>query len=68
MSSSDEISEFVKDPIARIEEASNEEADEAPRQRGAKRIPDCWTRVINLQTDDLDDLKIYPIATDLLLE
>ena len=43
MSSDEEISEFNKDATARIEEESIEEAAEAPKRVGAKKIPDMWT-------------------------
>ena len=35
--------------------------------RGRKRIPECWTRVIRPSEDNIEDLKVYELASDLLL-
>ena len=36
-------------------------------QRGRPRIQECWTRVISMQQDDLDQPRLHVVATDLLL-
>ena len=36
-------------------------------QRGRPRIKECWTRVISLQQDNLDQPRLHVVATDLLL-
>ena len=51
MSSDDEISEFIRDPVERAEEDSIENPAAGPRQRGPPKIPDLWTRVISFSTD-----------------
>ena len=40
---------------------------ESATKRGRKMIPDQWTRVISLSTDNLNNLCTYPISTDLLV-
>ena len=54
--------------MERLDHESVEEPEVAPRGRGAPRLPEMWTRVISFKSDDLDDLKLFPIATDLLVE
>ena len=36
-------------------------------KRGRKRIPECWSRVINLRSDDLSNLQVFELAPDLTL-
>ena len=36
-------------------------------KRGRRRIPEKWSRVINLSTDDLCNLRVFELAPDLLL-
>ena len=36
-------------------------------KRGRKRLPEMWSRVINLSKDDLTNLKVYELAPDLLM-
>ena len=36
-------------------------------KRGRKRLPEQWSRVINLSKDDLTSLKVYELGPDLLL-
>lgn len=61
----DEISEPSKDPFDRLDDERQEEEEAVPGKRGAKKIPQQWTRVISLSTDNLQALDIYPIADDL---
>ena len=42
-------------------------SSEGRSSRGRPRIPECWTRVISFSHDNLDKVKIFPIATDLLI-
>ena len=37
------------------------------KSRGRKKIPEKWSRVINLRKDDINKLKVYDLAPDLLL-
>ena len=50
-------------------ESLNDSIDSAgtKSKRGRKRIPEQWSRVISLQHDDLNKLKTYELAPDLLL-
>ena len=68
MNIDEEISEFIQDPLERLDQESIEQEQAQPRGRGAPKIPEMWTRVISFSSDNLDNLKIYPIAPDLLLE
>ena len=63
----DEISEPPHDPYDGMDE-DNDDGEAGPKRgRGAPKIPDQWTRVVSMSTDNLQDLKVYPISTDLLL-
>jgi len=44
----------------------NAEVEEGTKK--SRRLPELWTRVISISTDNLTDLKLYPISTDLLIE
>ena len=37
------------------------------KSRGRKKIPERWTRVISLEQDDLENVKTYELASDLIL-
>ena len=63
----DEISEPPQDPYDAMDGDAIDEEVAGRRGRGAPKIPDQWTRVISMSTDNLQDLKIYPIASDLLI-
>ena len=39
----------------------------APSRRGRPTIPKQWTKVISLDFDDLDAIKVYQLASELLL-
>ena len=60
----DEISEVQNNPMDLADEENLEEEDAVRRGRGAPRIQEHWTRVISMSTDNLQELQIYPIATD----
>ena len=64
----EEVSEFVRDPKERHDQESLEEEKKEETKRGARRIPEMWTRIISFSTDNLQDLKIFPMATDLLVK
>ena len=68
MNIEEEISEFVQDPKELHDQESVEEDRDKGTKRGAPRVPEMWTRVISFSTDNLQDLKVFPIATDLLLK
>ena len=63
----DETSELARDPVDRNDNEAVEDQEARVENRGRKKIPDQWTRVISLSTDNLNESKIFPIATDLLL-
>ena len=41
--------------------------DSVKSKRGRPKIPTQWSRVISISADDLDDVKVYELAPDLLL-
>ena len=67
MSSEDELSEFMKDPLERANAESVDDPVETETKRKTRKLPDLWTRVISMDSDDLVNLKMHPLATDLLL-
>ena len=44
-----------------------EEQEPGLKKPGAKKIPEQWTRVINIHSDDPRSMKPYVLGTDLLL-
>ena len=52
----DEISEFVRDPMNLQDEEDLNQEENKGKGRGAPKIPDMWTRVISLSTDNLQNL------------
>ncbi len=57
-------------PVEEDDDADHQEANinsATSKVRGRKRVPECWTRVISTRQDDLEKLKVYPLASDLLL-
>ena len=63
----DEIAEVPNNPMDLADEESVVEEEGVKRGRGAPKIPDMWTRVISMSTDNLEDLKTYIIRDELLL-
>ena len=53
MSSDDELSEFHRDPIAKAEDQSVEDAAKIDTKKKSRKLPDMWTRVISFSTDNL---------------
>ena len=68
LTTEEEISEFVADPVEQLDADSLEEAKLTETKRGRRAIPEAWTRVISMSTDNLNNLFTYPISTDLLVE
>ena len=62
-----ELTELVQDPEdnAKAEEESAERSEK--RKRGRPKIPDQWSRVINLEEDDLEPAPAHPLAPALVL-
>ena len=49
----DEINELSRDPFDRRDDEEIDEGEGVKRGRGAPKIPDHWTRVISMGTDNL---------------
>ena len=64
---SDETSEIPRDPIDRIDHESLEDEAVLTGKRRREKLPEMWTRVISMSNDNLQELKVYQIAPDLLL-
>jgi len=47
------------------DQSQDEEEIEPVKRRGRHRIPEQWTRVISLRTDNPEDYKTYPVHQDL---
>ena len=62
------LKEFQSDPADPDDDSDSDKEQTVKSKRGRKAIPEQWTRVISLSTDNLEELKIYPLATDLLIE
>jgi len=62
------IKEYDPNPMKPGGDSSSDQEGPLKSKRGRKAIPQQWTRVISLSTDSLEDLKLYPLATDLMLE
>ena len=64
----EEISEYLWNPQEQFqhEEAGEEQAEDGAK-RGAKLVPEQWTRVISIFTDNLESLKVCQTSTDLLV-
>jgi len=63
----DDDSEPWNDPVDRKDGENVENEQAGPSKAGRKKIPEQWTRVISISTDNLSDIKAHHIATDLLL-
>ena len=53
MSSNDDLSEFHRDPIAKQEDESVEDPAKIDSKKKSRKLPDMWTRVISVSTDDM---------------
>ena len=49
-------------------EGDKEEQKAGGAKRGRKAIPEKWTRVISVRSDDLTNIKTYELASELLLD
>ena len=63
----DELQEYPPLDEEQVNLQSSSISSLKSKPRGRPRIPEYWTRVISLEHDDLEGLKIYELATDLLL-
>ena len=61
------FSDFLLDEMEQKQLNESSIRSVVPKKRGPKKIPEKWTRVININTDDLGVRRIYDIASDLLL-
>ena len=61
----DELAQDVEESIVASEQGRRSVSGSGRASRGAPPIPDAWTRVVNLATDELDAIKSYSIASDL---
>ena len=63
----EELSEFFFEPVGgEVEHAATNTQDLA-ETKTSRRLPELWTRVISINVDDLERVRTYPIATDLLV-
>ena len=58
-----EISEHPWDPY----EAANQPDANPTENRGRRRVPEQWTRVVSVHHDDLSTIKLVALADDLML-
>ena len=63
----DELQEFPAPDEGEVDLQASSISSVKSKPRGRPRIPERWTRVISLKDDDLEGLKVYELATDLLL-
>ena len=50
------------------DEDQNQDEDKQKTKRGRKKIPEKWTRVISIHSDDLSNVKTYDLGPELLLD
>ena len=63
----DELTEFNQDQGHCDEDAAVSVNSQSVKSRGRPRIQEQWSRVISVDVDNLENLKTFPLATDLLL-
>ena len=63
----EELTEFHQDPIEQADEEEISIEDATLSKRGRKKIPEKWTKVITLSTVDIHHIKLFEIASDLLM-
>jgi len=63
----DEFSEFFYEQITGAVEEVAVNASGEGDTKSSRRLPEQWSRVISLDADDLNNVKSFPIATDLLM-
>ena len=63
----EEISEFLVEPEDRADEEEVSMQEEPTNQKRGYRIPEQWTRVINVDTHDHTVDPIHVLSTDLLM-
>ena len=62
-----ELSEFRIDVVDEEEDGDESILTVSQQSRGRPRIPEKWTRVINVNTADVGRIKTYVLASDLLV-
>ena len=50
------------------EEEKDDEEEKQPARRGRRAIPEKWTRVISVKSDDLTNIRTFELASELLLD
>ena len=63
----EEISELLVDPEEQADEEEVSLQEEPQNQKRGYRIPDQWTRVIDVDTVDMRDEHTHVISTDLMI-
>ena len=66
-SDDEELTEFHQDPIEQADEEVISIEDATLAKRGRKKVPEKWTKVITLSTVDACQIKLFDIASDLLM-
>ena len=66
-SDDEEITEFQIEPEDLLDQEEAGIENKAAKKRGRKAVPEQWTRVISLNHDDLSQIKLQIISTDLLI-
>ena len=61
----EELTEFHVDQADAGNEVEESFASSVSSKRGRPRIPEQWTKVISLDHDDLENLRMHVLATDL---
>ena len=51
-----------------IKEEDKDDEQEMQTKRSRRSIPEKWTRVISLRTDNLESIKTYEIGSEMLLD
>ena len=63
----DELSEWLPDSRLPVEAEDEAKSDAAKQTKGRQRVPEQWSRVINIWKLDVNQVRVFPITTDLLL-
>ena len=63
----EEIEEFPAQDPDPVDLEQSSVSSISSKIRSRRRIPECWTRVISIENDDVKSLKTYVLATDLLV-
>ena len=63
----DELTEFILDYVDPEENDEESAVAVSQQARGRPRIPERWTRVVNVGTADAEGLRVFALSTDLLV-